>query len=268
MNVLGISAFYHDAAAALVHDGELVAAGQEERFSRRKHDARFPINAIRYCLATGEVGPGGLDAVVYYDKPLSTFVRLLRTYLRVGPAGFGSFRRAMPLWMGKLWIPYLIERGLRDLGYEMPKDLYFTEHHESHAASAFFPSPFESAAVLTFDGVGEWATSSIGVARGNRVTLQRQMYFPDSIGLLYSAFTYLCGFRVNSGEYKLMGLAPYGEPRYLNRIFDDLVDLRDDGSFRMNMRYFGYLRGETMTNRRFHELFDGPPREPSRDHPP
>jgi carbamoyltransferase len=263
LNILGISAFYHDAAAALVRDGSLIAAAQEERFSRRKHDERFPINAIRYCLQAGAVGPRDLDAVVYYDKPITTFVRLLRTYLRVGPAGFRSFHQAIPLWLRqKLWIPYLIERGLDDLGYRMPGRLYYTEHHESHAASAFFPSPFESAAVLTFDGVGEWATSSIGVGEGNHIHLQSQLFFPNSIGLLYSAFTYYCGFRVNSGEYKLMGLAPYGEPRYVARILEDLLDLRDDGSFQMNTRYFGFLGGVTMTNRRFDRLFDGPPRQP------
>jgi len=263
VNVLGISAFYHDSAAALVRDGELVAAAQEERFTRRKHDEGFPINAIRHCLNAGGVGPGGIDSVVYYDKPVSTFARLLRTYLRVGPAGWRSFKEAVPLWMGKkLWIPYLIERGLNEIGFRMPGDLYFTEHHESHAASAFFPSPFDSAAILTFDGVGEWATSSIGVGEGNRIRIDRQLLFPSSLGLLYSAFTYYCGFRVNSGEYKLMGLAPYGEPRYVNRILDNLIDLREDGSFRANMDYFGYLGGLTMTNRRFDALFDGPPREP------
>ncbi|MEA2420652.1 MAG: carbamoyltransferase [Thermoleophilaceae bacterium] len=263
MNVLGISAFYHDSAAALVRDGELVAAAQEERFTRRKHDDGFPINAIRYCLDAGGVGSGGIDSVVYYDKPISTFARLLRTYLRVGPAGWRSFKEAMPLWLGKkLWIPYLIERGLRDIGYAMPADLYFTEHHESHAASAFFPSPFESAAVLTFDGVGEWATSSVGVGEGNRIRIDRQLLFPNSLGLLYSAFTYYTGFRVNSGEYKLMGLAPYGEPRYVNRILDNLIDLREDGSFKTNMRYFDYLGGLTMTGKRFDELFEGPPRRP------
>jgi carbamoyltransferase len=262
MNILGISAFYHDAAAALVRDGSLVAAAQEERFTRRKHDERFPINAIRYCLGAGELGSTDLDAVVYYDKPISTFARLLRTYLRVGPAGFRSFSQAMPLWMSqKLWIPYMIERGLRRLGYELPGDLYFSEHHQSHAASAFFASPFESAAVLTFDGVGEWATSSIGVGSGNEITIDRQLLFPNSLGLLYSAFTYHCGFRVNSGEYKLMGLAPYGEPRYVDRILDNVLDLREDGSFALNMRYFGFLGGLKMTNRRFERLFDGPARE-------
>jgi carbamoyltransferase len=265
MNVLGISAFYHDAAAALVRDGVIVAAAQEERFTRKKHDDRFPINAIAYCLRAGGVERDGIDAVVFYDKPIATFVRLLRTYFRVGASGYPSFRQAMPIWIReKLWIPYQIERGLIDLGYR-PRDVWFIEHHESHAASAFFPSPFESAAVLTFDGVGEWTTSSIGVGRGNRITLEQQLYYPNSLGLLYSAFTYFCGFRVNSGEYKLMGLAPYGEPRYAQRILEHLVDLRDDGSFRMNMRYFGFLGGLTMTNRRFEELFDGPPRQPESD---
>lgn len=263
MNILGISAFYHDAAAALVQDGVVVAAAQEERFSRRKHDERFPRNAIAYCLEAGGVGPGGPDAVVYYDKPLTTFGRLLRTYFRVGPAGLRTFNQAMPIWTKeKLWIPYQIERGLGELGYRMPTDLWFTEHHESHAASAFYPSPFESAAVLTFDGVGEWATSSIGVGEGNQLRLLEQMNFPHSIGLLYSAFTYHCGFRVNSGEYKLMGLAPYGEPRYAQRILDELVDLRPDGSFRLALRHFGFLGGSTMTNRSFDRLFDGPARRP------
>ena len=263
MNVLGISAFYHDSAAALVRDGELVAAAQEERFTRKKHDAAFPEHAIAYCLRRGGVGHGGVDAVVYYDKPITTFVRLLKTYLRVGPKGVRSFSSAMPMWTReKLWIPYEIEKGLARVGTRMPKNMWFTEHHESHAASAFFPSPFESAAILTFDGVGEWATSSIGVGRGNKIELQRQLNFPNSLGLLYSAFTYFCGFRVNSGEYKLMGLAPYGTPRYVDRIFDHLIDLRPDGSFRMEMKYFNYLSGLTMTNRRFADLFDGPPRAP------
>ncbi len=263
MNILGISAFYHDSAAALVRDGEVVAAAQEERFTRVKHDERFPINAIRHCVRAADVGSGEIDAVVYYDKPVTTFVRLLRTYLRAGPSGVRSFHQAMPLWLRqKLWIPYLIERGLRDLGYQMPSDLYFSEHHESHAASAFFPSPFERAAVLTFDGVGEWATSSIGVGEGNRITLHSQLFFPDSLGLLYSAFTQYCGFRVNSGEYKLMGLAPYGEPRYVDKILDNLIDVRDDGSFRLNIRYFGFVGGLEMTNSRFEELFGGPARAP------
>lgn len=263
MNILGISAFYHDAAAALVRDGTLEAAAQEERFTRVKHDDRLPINAIRYCLRAVGVGSEGLDAVVYYDKPLTTFVRILRTYMRVGPAGFRSFHQAIPLWTRqKLWIPYQIERGLGQLGYRMPNDLFFVEHHESHAASAFFPSPFDTAAVLTFDGVGEWATSSIGVGEANRITLERQLLFPNSVGLLYSAFTYFCGFRVNSGEYKLMGLAPYGEPRHVGPILDELLDLREDGSFELNMRYFDFLGGLKMTNQRFDRLFGGPPRAP------
>jgi carbamoyltransferase len=266
MSILGISAFYHDSAAALVQDGTIVAAAQEERFSRKKHDERFPTNAIAYCLEAGGVGPSDIDAVVYYDKPVTTFGRLLRTYFRVGPGGFRTFQQAMPIWTKeKLWIPLQIERGLADLGYRMPDDLFFTEHHESHAASAFFPSPFASAAVLTFDGVGEWATSSIGLGYGNRLELLQQMNFPHSIGLLYSAMTYYCGFRVNSGEYKLMGLAPYGEPRYVNRILDNLLDLRDDGSFRLNMKYFGFLGGTTMTNKHFDALFGGPARQPETD---
>jgi len=240
MNILGISGFYHDSAAALVQDGVVVAAAQEERFTRKRHDADFPVNAISFCLRRGEVEPDGIDAVVFYDKPITTFVRLLKTYMRVGPKGFKSFQMAIPIWLReKLWIPYQIERGLKDIGYEMAKDLYFTEHHESHAASAFYPSPFESAAVLTFDGVGEWATSSVGVGRGNNLTLTEQLNFPHSIGLLYSAFTYHCGFRVNSGEYKLMGLAPYGEPVYTDLIMDKLIDLHDDGSFTLDMAYFG-----------------------------
>jgi carbamoyltransferase len=263
VNVLGISAFYHDSAAALVVDGRVVAAAQEERFTRKKHDAAFPEHAIAFCLHRGGVDGRGLDAVVYYDKPITTFVRLLKTYLRVGPKGLRSFSSAMPTWAReKLWIPYEIERGLARVGADMPDQLWFTEHHESHAASAFFPSPFTHAAILTFDGVGEWATSSIGVGRDHRIELQRQLNFPNSLGLLYSAFTYFCGFRVNSGEYKLMGLAPYGEPVYVDRILEHLVDLRPDGSFRMEMKYFNYLSGLTMTNRRFADLFGGPPRQP------
>ncbi|NIU21263.1 MAG: hypothetical protein GWN79_20285, partial [Actinobacteria bacterium] len=261
-HVLGISAFFHDSAAALLRDGELVAAAQEERFSRVKHDARLPVHAIDWCLHHGGVGRDGIDAVVFYEKPLTTFVRLLRTYMKVGVRGFPSFRRAIPLWMRqKLWIPYEIENGLRSLGYESPK-VWFTEHHESHAASAFYPSPFEDAAILTFDGVGEWATSSIGRGEGAEVTLLEQLDYPHSLGMLYSAFTYFCGFRVNSGEYKLMGLAPYGTPRYADTIRGELLDLRDDGSFTLNLSYFDYLRGLTMTNERFADLFGGPPRRP------
>jgi carbamoyltransferase len=263
VNILGISAFFHDSAAALVQDGELVAAVQEERFSRRKHDSSFPLRSIAYCLRHGGVAPDAVDLVVYYEKPITTFTRLLRTNLRVGPKGFRSFQQAMPQWLrSKLWVSYHVEKGLRDLGYDAPGELVFTEHHESHAASAFFPSPFEQAAILTFDGVGEWATASIGVGRGNRIELDHQLEFPDSIGMLYSAFTFFCGFRVNSGEYKLMGLAPYGEPRYVDRILDELLTLHPDGSFELHQRFFDYLGGRRMTNRRFARLFDGPPRVP------
>jgi carbamoyltransferase len=263
MNILGISGFYHDSAAALVQDGKVLAAAQEERFTRKRHDADLPVNAMSFCLRRGEVEPDGIDAVVFYDKPITTFVRLLKTYMRVGPKGFRSFQQAIPIWLReKLWIPYQIEKGLRTMGYKMPKDLYFTEHHESHAASAFYPSPFESAAVLTFDGVGEWATSSVGVGRGSQLTLTEQLNFPHSIGLLYSAFTYHCGFRVNSGEYKLMGLAPYGEPVYADRILDTLVDLHEDGSFTLDMSYFGYLSSLKMTNAKFDRLFGAPARPP------
>ncbi len=261
--VLGISAFYHDSAAALLCDGELIAAAQEERFTRRKHDAGFPINAIAWCLHDAGVGPDELEAVVFYEKPLTTFVRLIRTYLKVGISGFSSFREAIPLWMRqKLWIPMEIERGLIRLGYTPPKQIWFVEHHESHAASAFYPSPFDSAAIITFDGVGEWATSSIGAAHGNEVSLIEQIDFPHSLGMLYSAFTYFCGFRVNSGEYKLMGLAPYGEPVYADTIRDHLLHVRTDGSFSLDLSYFDYLTGLQMTNDRFADLFGGPPRSP------
>jgi carbamoyltransferase len=263
MNILGLSAYYHDSAAALVKDGVIVAAAQEERFTRRKHDPSFPTNAAAYCLQAGQVGESELDAVVFYEKPFTTFSRLLRSYLRSGPLGFRSLSQAMPVWFReKLWIPYLIERHLGELGYRMPSKLWFTEHHESHAASAFFPSPFESAAVLTFDGVGEWATSSIAIGESNSITMVEQLFFPNSVGLLYSAFTYFCGFRVNSGEYKLMGLAPYGRPRYVEAIYEHLIDLRDDGSFTLNMHYFDFLGGLKMTNRHFARLFGGPARQP------
>lgn len=261
--VLGISAFYHDSAAALLRDGELVAAAQEERFTRQKHDAGYPRNAIAWCLHDAGVGPDELEAVVFYEKPLTTFVRLIRTYLKVGIRGFSSFREAIPLWMRqKLWIPLEIERGLKQLGYTPPKQTWFTEHHESHAASAFYPSPFNSAAIVTFDGVGEWATSSIGAGHGNEISLIEQIDFPHSLGMLYSAFTYFCGFRVNSGEYKLMGLAPYGEPVYADTIRDHLLNLRADGSFSLDLSYFDYLTGLQMTNDRFADLFGGPPRSP------
>jgi carbamoyltransferase len=258
--VLGISAYYHDSAAALVVDGEIVAAAQEERFTRVKHDHAFPTHAIGYCLEEGGFGPGDLDYVGFYDKPFLKFERLLETYLAFAPVGFASFLKAMPLWLNrKLHLPREIRREL-DGAYR--RRIVFAEHHESHAASAFFPSPFEEAAIMTLDGVGEWATASWGVGRGNRVELSHELRFPHSLGLLYSAFTYFTGFKVNSGEYKLMGLAPYGEPRYAGLILDRLLDLADDGSFRLNLEYFNYCQGLTMTSRRFDRLFGGPPRPP------
>ena len=257
--ILGISAFYHDSAAALVVDGDIVAAAQEERFTRKKHDHAFPANAIQYCLDQGGIDPARLDYVGFYDKPFLKFERLLETYVAIAPHGFGSFLAAVPLWLKqKLHLPKEMSKGLP--GYN--KRFVFTEHHESHAASAFFPSPFEEAAILTLDGVGEWATASYGVGRGNRITLSHELRFPHSLGLLYSAFTYYTGFKVNSGEYKLMGLAPYGEPKYVDRILEKLLDLKEDGSFRMNMDYFNYCGGLTMTSPRFHDLFGGPPRAP------
>lgn len=266
MNILGISAFYHDSAAALVRDGHIVAAAQEERFTRVKHDPGFPKNSIEYCLHAGGVDRNGIDAVAFYEKPVTRFIRLLKTYAAIAPGGFRAFQTALPQWLKtKLWVSYEIERNLNALGYRMPSELYFTEHHESHAASAFYPSPFESAAVLTMDGVGEWATASIGRGVGNQLEIHREMRFPHSVGLLYSAFTYFCGFRVNSGEYKLMGLAPYGEPTYVNLITDNLVDIHRDGSIELNLEYFDFLGGLTMTNDRFAELFGGPPRPPESD---
>jgi len=263
MNILGISAFYHDSAAALVRDGEIVAAAQEERFTRKKHDPEFPINAIRYCMAEAGLKEHELDAVAFYDKPINKFVRILQTYFGVAPRGLRTFLVALPVWLKqKLWIPMQIETALEKCGITPPENIYFTEHHESHAASAFFPSPFESAAILTIDGVGEWATSAIGHGRGNAIEMLHDLRFPHSLGLLYSAFTYFVGFRVNSGEYKLMGLAPYGEPAYVDLIYEHLLDIRDDGSFRLNLDYFGYLDGDRMTNNRFDELFGGPPRSP------
>lgn len=258
--ILGISAFYHDSAAALIVDGKIVAAAQEERFSRKKHDHRFPVNAIAYCLAEAGLAARDLDYVGFYDKPMQKFERLLETYIAYAPAGYRSFVRAMPLWLReKLHLPREIRKGL-GLSRKEAKRVVFTEHHESHAASAFFPSPFDEAAVLTLDGVGEWATASYGYGRGNKLTLTHELRFPHSIGLLYSAFTYFCGFRVNSGEYKLMGLAPYGEPTYVDLILDKLIDLKDDGSFRLDMSYFNYCQGLTMTSSKFHDLFGGPPR--------
>jgi carbamoyltransferase len=256
--ILGISAYYHDSAACLVRDGEVVAAAQEERFTRRKHDHRFPARAVEFCLRHAGIGPEGLEYVAFYDKPLLKFDRLLETYLDYAPRGWRSFLMAMPLWLReKLWTREQVARAAGFGG-----KVLFTEHHESHAASAFFPSPFESAAVLTMDGVGEWATSSYGYGRGNELHLLKELHFPHSLGLLYSAFTYYTGFRVNSGEYKVMGLAPYGEPRYVRTILDELVDLREDGSLRLNMKYFNFAAGLTMTNAAFDRLFGGPPRRP------
>ncbi|HMB53920.1 MAG TPA: carbamoyltransferase [Thermoanaerobaculia bacterium] len=261
--ILGISCYYHDSAACLVVDGEIVAAAQEERFTRKKHDAGFPTEAVRYCLAEGGVEAGALDVVAFYDKPLLKFHRILETYLAVAPGGLRSFVQAVPLWLReKLWIPPRIEQALAECGVGKPGEILFTEHHESHAASAFYPSPFERAAVLTLDGVGEWATTTVGHGVGGDLEPIAEIPFPHSLGLLYSAFTYFTGFRVNSGEYKLMGLAPYGEPKYADLIRDHLIDLRDDGSFRLNLDYFGYLDSLRMTNRRFDELFGGPPRKP------
>ncbi len=257
-HILGISAYYHDSAACLVRDGEIVAAAQEERFSRKKHDHRFPASAVAYCLREGGLKASDLDHVVFYDKPFQKFERLLETYLDYAPSGLRSFLMAMPLWLReKLWMR---EHILSELGFE--GTVLFTEHHESHAASAFFPSPFDSAAILTIDGVGEWATSSFGWGRGNEIQLLAETHFPHSVGLLYSAFTYYTGFKVNSGEYKVMGLAPYGEPRFVRRILDELIDLREDGSLRLNMRYFNFCQGLTMTNGAFDRLFGAPPRKP------
>ncbi|MEM7351312.1 MAG: carbamoyltransferase N-terminal domain-containing protein [Acidobacteriota bacterium] len=260
-SILGISAFYHDSAAALLVDGRIVAAAQEERFgSRKKHDHEFPIQAIDYCLEQAGLEPEQLDFVGFYDKPLLKFERLLETYISVSPGGFQSFLRAMPLWLKqKLHLPREMNKGLRQA---FDKRYIFSEHHESHAASAFFPSPFEEAAILTLDGVGEWATATYGVGRGNRIELTHELRFPHSVGLLYSAFTYYCGFAVNSGEYKLMGLAPYGEAKYVDLILDHLIDLKADGSFRMDMAYFNYCQGLTMTSEKFHQLFGAPPRQP------
>jgi carbamoyltransferase len=257
-HILGISAFFHDSAACLVTDGTIVAAASEERFTRRKGDAGFPLEAARFCLERAGIGVDDLAHVAFYDKPLLKFERILETYLSIAPRGFRSFLMAGPLWMkDKLYQ----ERAIKDALHYSGQVLY-AEHHESHAASAFYPSPFEEAAVLTIDGVGEWATASIGVGRGADLTILRELRWPDSLGLLYSAFTYYTGFKVNSGEYKVMGLAPYGEPRYVDQIYRELIDLRDDGSFRLNQRYFDYLGGLTMTSPEFDRLFGGPPRAP------
>ncbi len=257
--ILGISAYYHDSAACLVHNGRIIAAAQEERFSRRKHDHAFPHSAISYCLEQGGIGSDEITHVAFYDKPFLKFERLLETYLTFAPSGLPSFLKSMPLWLReKLWMGDMIRKELG--GFE--GEMIYPEHHQSHAASAFFPSPFPEAAVITMDGVGEWATASWGTGTGNRIELMRELHFPHSLGLLYTAFTYYTGFKVNSGEYKVMGLAPYGEPKYAGLILEELMDLREDGSFRMNMDYFNYCQGLTMTSRKFHKLFGGPPREP------
>lgn len=256
--ILGISAFYHDSAACLVRDGKIIAAAQEERFTRKKHDFAFPINAVNYCLLEAGITSKDLSFVGYYEKPFIKFERLLFTYLTFAPLGIRSFLKAMPIWLKqKIFLKDLIRK---ELDYD--GEIIFTDHHESHAASAFYPSPFNEAAILTIDGVGEWTSSSFGVGKGNTLNLHSEIKFPHSLGLLYSAFTYYVGFRVNSGEYKLMGLAPYGEPKYCDLIKKELVDIKPDGSFKLNMKYFNYCAGLTMTNRRFHALFGGPPRKP------
>ncbi|MEM6794009.1 MAG: carbamoyltransferase [Acidobacteriota bacterium] len=259
MKILGISCYYHDAAACLLVDGEIVAAASEERFSRIKQDSEFPLRAIRYCLQEGGIGEADLDYVAFYDKPFLKFERILETYIAGAPLGLPSFLTAIPLWIKKkLFIPRLIQEELS----EFKGTLLFPEHHESHAASAFFPSPYQEAAFLTIDGVGEWATTSFGVGKDNDIKILKEIHFPHSVGLLYSAFTYYTGFKVNSGEYKVMGLAPYGEPKYVDQILEHVIDLKDDGSFRMDMSYFDYVTGLRMTSDKFHRLFGGPPREP------
>src|SRR6202167_44853 len=265
ITILGISAYYHDSAAALVRDGEIIAAAQEERFTRKKHDSSFPARAVEYCLAEDQATLDDVDHIVFYDKPFVKFERLLETYLAFAPRGLRSFQMAVPLWIReKLFQKRLLTEELKPFtkANNNGDKLLFTEHHLSHAASAFFPSPFEEALILTMDGVGEWATTSVGIGRGNHLEITREIHFPHSLGLLYSAFTYYTGFRVNSGEYKLMGLAPYGQPRFTDKIFDHLLDLKPDGSFRLNLEYFDYCTGLTMTNGRFDALFGDPARKP------
>ncbi|MCZ6777435.1 MAG: carbamoyltransferase [Acidobacteria bacterium] len=263
MKILGLSCYYHDSAACLIEDGKIIAAAQEERFTRIKHDSNFPVHAVRYCLAEAGISNEGVDAVAFYDKPILKFHRILETFFGVCPRGLRPYMQALPVWMKeKLWILPRIQDSLREIGVTPPKDSFFTEHHEAHAASAFYPSPFEKAAILTMDGVGEWATSSLGIGEGHRIRILEEIHFPHSLGLLYSAFTYFTGFRVNSGEYKLMGLAPYGKGRYTQLIKEKLIGIKPDGSFRLNMEYFGYLNDLVMTNDRFARLFDGPARKP------
>ena len=264
MNILGLSAYYHDSAACLVIDGEIIAAAQEERFTRKKHDDTFPVNAIKYCLQEAKIGPADLDYVVFYDKPFLKFERLFETYLAFAPKGFKSFATSLPVWLkDKLFQKTMITDAFKDaFGKEIDwiSKLLFSEHHLSHAASAFFPSPFEEAAVLTMDGVGEWTTTSLAIGSGNTLSVHKEIHFPHSLGLLYSAFTYYTGFKVNSGEYKVMGLAPYGEPKYAQLIKDHLIDIKEDGSFHMDMSYFNYCTDLTMTNDKFADLFGGPAR--------
>src|SRR5213592_1580598 len=258
ISILGISAFYHDSAACFVRDGRIIAASQEERFTRKKHDASFPKHAADYCLREAGTAIDGVDFVAFYEKPFLKFDRILHTYLSCAPAGIQSFLKAIPLWIKeKIWMKDLIRKELNYDGR-----IFFPEHHESHAASAFFPSPFQEAAFLTVDGVGEWTTTSFGIGRGNQIEIFGELHFPHSLGLLYSAFTFFTGFKVNSGEYKLMGLAPYGEPKYADLILDKVVELKDDGSLKLNMKYFNYLHGLTMTNGAFDRLFMGPARKP------
>src|SRR6516165_9196827 len=270
MDILGLSAFYHDSAACLVRDGEIIAAAQEERFTRKKHDPRFPANAARYCLREGGISIWDLDCVIFYDKPLLTFERLLETYLAFAPKGLRSFTSAIPMWLKeKLFMKSLLERELRTLSEPenvgpLP-ELLFNEHHESHAASAFYPSPYEEAAVLCMDGVGEWATTSLAWGQGNKLEMLKEIHFPHSLGLLYSAFTYYTGFKVNSGEYKVMGLAPYGEAKFKDNILNNIVDLKEDGTFRLDQSYFNYCTGLTMTNDKFARLFGSPARDPSKE---
>jgi carbamoyltransferase len=258
-----LSAFYHDSAAALVEDGRIVAAAQEERFTRKRHDPGFPVEAIKYCLEAGKITLDEVDNVVFFEKPLIKFERLLETYLGNAPQGFASFRMAIPVWIKeKLFQKPGLEKALAEFAPSgsIEGKLLFAEHHESHAASAFFPSPFEEAIVLTMDGVGEWATTSVSIGRGNTLEAKREIHWPHSVGLLYSAFTYYTGFKVNSGEYKVMGLAPYGVPKYADLIMDNIVDVKDDGSFWLDQSYFNYATGLTMTSRKFHDLFGAPPR--------
>ncbi|NMC63572.1 MAG: carbamoyltransferase [SAR324 cluster bacterium] len=258
ITILGISAFYHDSAACIVQDGKIIAAAQEERFTRKKHDFDFPRHAAEYCLNAANVSIDKVDYVVFYDKPVLKFERILQTYLTTAPEGFSSYAKALPLWLKeKLWIPETIKNELNYGG-----EVLFTEHHQSHAGSAFYPSPFEEAAILTIDGVGEWTTNSLGIGKGNEFSIIRDIKFPHSLGLLYSAFTYFTGFKVNSGEYKVMGLAPYGDAKYVQTIYDNLIDLKEDGSFHLNLKYFDYMSGLSMTNDHFAELFGGPRRKP------